>query len=309
MLDFTDEQKMARKMLRQWADKELAPHVAKMEKGEILPYDIMRKLISAFGMDEMVRAQFKKLEEAGDQGPEKSGGNKERAMADPGLMAVVSMELSRVCPGFCLAFGASLGLAGGAIMAKGTLAQKQKWALPILTMQKIGAWGMTEPGAGSDAFGSMRTTARRDGDSFVLNGQKTFITNAPYADTFVIYAKLEGNEDSRYRPFHAFIIDKATPGLSVSKPMDKMGMHSSPTGEIFLADVRVPADQLLGGRMEEHSREQARDVFHGERTGMATMCLGIIERCLEDSLAYAQQRETWGKKIAEYQLIQEKIAR
>lgn len=222
MLDFTDEQKMARKMLRQWTDKELAPHVAKMEKGEILPYDIMRKLVSAFGMDEMIRAQFKKLEEAGD----KPGGNKERNMADPGLMAVVSMELSRVCPGFCLAFGASLGLAGGAIMAKGTLAQKQKWALPILTMEKIGAWGMTEPGAGSDAFGSMRTTARRDGDHFVLNGQKTFITNAPYADTFVIYAKLEGNEDSRYRPFHAFIVEKTAPGLSVSKPMDKMGMHS-----------------------------------------------------------------------------------
>ncbi|HEX6838242.1 MAG TPA: acyl-CoA dehydrogenase family protein, partial [Polyangia bacterium] len=306
MLDFTDEQKMAQKMLRQWADKELAPNVAKMEKGEILPYDIMRKLIRAFGMDEMVRAQFKKAEEAAQKraaGGEAGGGKREREMlGDPGLMAIVSMELSRVCPGFCLAFGASLGLAGGAIMAKGTAAQKQRWALPILTMEKIGAWGMTEPGAGSDAFGSMRTTARRDGDHFVLNGQKTFITNAPYADTFVIYAKLEGNEDSRYRPFHAFIVERGTPGLSTGKPMDKMGMHSSPTGEVFLEDVRVPAAQLLGEKLQEHSREQARDVFHGERTAMAPMCLGIIERCLEDSLAYAKQRETWGKKIAEYQL-------
>ena len=86
-------------------------------------------------------------------------------------------------------------------------------------------------------------------------------------------------------------------------------MHSSPTGEVFLDDVRVPAEQLLGGRREEHSREEARDVFHGERTGMAPMCLGIIERCLEDSLAYAKQRETWGKPIAEYQLVQEKLAR
>src|SRR6516164_6083300 len=138
MLDFTDEQKMARQMLRQWADKELAPHVAKMEKGELLPYDLMRKLIRAFGMDEMVRAQFKKLEEAGDKRPE--GAKKERdALGDPGMMAIVSMELSRVCPGFCLAFGASLGLAGGAIMAKGTLAQKQRFALPILVGDKIGA--------------------------------------------------------------------------------------------------------------------------------------------------------------------------
>ncbi len=305
MLDFTDEQKMAQKMLRQWCEKELAPHVAKMERGESLPYELMRKLVRAFGMDELVRAQFKKLEEAGEQ----TGANRERSVGDAGLMAVVSMELSRVCPGFCLAFGAALGLAGGAIMAKGTLQQKLRFALPILTMEKIGSWGMTEPGAGSDAFGAMRTSARRDGDHFVLNGQKTFITNAPFADTFVIYAKLEGNDDSRYRPFHAFIVEKGTPGLSVSKPMEKMGMHSSPTGEVFLADVRVPADQLLGGKLEEHSREQARDVFHGERTGMAPMCLGIIERCLEDSLAYAQQRETWGKKIAEYQLVQEKLAR
>jgi alkylation response protein AidB-like acyl-CoA dehydrogenase len=230
-------------------------------------------------------------------------------LGDAALMAIVSIELSRVCPGFCLAFGASLGLAGGAIMAKGTLAQKQRWALPILVGDKVGAWSMTEPGAGSDAFGSMRTTARRDGDSFILNGQKTFITNAPFADTFVVYAKLEGADAARVRPFHAFVVERDTPGLSVGKPMEKMGMHSSPTGELFLADVRVPVAQLLGERLDDPSREQARDVFHSERTGMAPMCLGIIERCLEDALAYARERETWGKKIAEYQLIQDKLAR
>ena len=309
MLDFTDEQKMARQMLRQWADKELAPHVAKMEKGEILPYDIMRKLIRAFGMDEMVRAQFKKLEEAGEKRAG-DGGKKERdSLGDPGMMAIVSMELSRVCPGFCLAFGASLGLAGGAIMAKGTLQQKLKWALPILTMEKIGAWGMTEPGAGSDAFGSMRTTARRDGDHFVLNGQKTFITNAPYADTFVIYAKLEGNEDSRYRPFHAFIIERGTPGLSTGKPMDKMGMHSSPTGMLFLTDVRVGKDRLLGGTEDRPYREGAKEAFSIERTGVAAMSLGIIDRCLELSLDYAKTCVRFGKPIGEHQLIQEKLAR
>src|SRR5512138_3638613 len=104
MLDFTDEQKMARQMLRQWCDKELAPHVAKMEKGELLPYDLMRSLIRTFGMDEMVRAQFKRLEEQGEQ----KGAPREKGIGgDAGMMAVVSMELSRVCPGFCLAFGAS----------------------------------------------------------------------------------------------------------------------------------------------------------------------------------------------------------
>ncbi len=220
------------------------------------------------------------------------------------------MELSRVCPGFCLAFGASLGLAGGAIMAKGTLAQKQKWALPILTCEKIGAWGMTEPGAGSDAFGSMRTTARRDGDHFVLNGQKTFITNAPYADTFVIYAKIGGKRgfalsaDSR---LHRRA--RARRGCRSASRWTRWACTRRPPARSSWTTCACPTTQLLGGKLEEHSREQARDVFHGERTGMAPMCLGIIERCLEDSLAYAKERETWGKKIAEYQLVQDKLAR
>jgi alkylation response protein AidB-like acyl-CoA dehydrogenase len=305
MFDFTDEQKMVRKMVRQWADKELAPLVPRMEKGELLPYDTMRKLLKTFGMDELVRSAFAKMKDE----PEADKG--ERMGGDPAMASIVSMELARVCPGFTLAFGASLGLAGGAIMAKGTLAQKQKWALPVLTGETIGAWGMTEPGAGSDAFGSMRTVARRDGGDYVLSGQKTFITNAPFADTFVIYAKIvdRADEDPRSRPIHAFIVERAAAGLSTSKPMDKMGMHSSPTGEIFLADVRVPATQLLGEKEKDPSREQARDVFHGERTGMVPMCMGIVERCLEDSLAYAKQREAWGKPIAEYQLIQDKLAR
>ncbi len=307
MIDFTDEQKMARQMIRQWATNELAPLVPKMERGEVLPYETMRKLIKAFGMDEMIRATFAKM---GQSAQAPSSG--ERGMgADAGMMAVVSMELSRVCPGFTLAFGASLGLAGGAIMAKGTIAQKQKWALPILTGEKIGAWSMTEPDAGSDAFGAMRTVARRDGDGYVLNGQKTFITNAPFADTYVVYAKIlddASKDDPRFRPIHAFVVERGTPGLSWSKPMEKMGMHSSPTGEVFLADVRLGRDHLLGEQEKDPSREQARDVFHGERTGMAPMCLGIIERCLEDSLAYSKQRQTWGKAIAEYQLVQEKLA-
>jgi len=311
MFDFTDEQKMVRKMVRQWADKELAPLVPRMEKGELLPYEPMRKLLKTFGMDELVRSAFQRMAEAST---DSDGEKPEKGAAfgsDPAMSAIVAIELARVCPGFTLAFGASLGLAGGAIMAKGTAAQKQKWALPILTGEKIGAWSMTEPGAGSDAFGSMRTTARREADGYVLNGQKTFITNAPFADTFVVYAKIveRADDDPRTRPIHAFIVDRAAPGLSTSKPMDKMGMHSSPTGEVFLADVRVPQAQLLGEKEKDPSREQARDVFHGERTGMVPMCIGIIERCLEDALAYAKQREAWGKPIADYQLVQDKLAR
>src|SRR5262249_53910206 len=131
MIDFTDEQKLAQRMLRQWADKELAPLVPRLERGELLRYEPMRKLMQTVGMDEMVRAAFQKPDEAAPR-----EGGRERPGADPALMAIVSMELSRVCPGFALAMGASLGLAGGAIMSKGTPAQRRRWALPILTGEK-----------------------------------------------------------------------------------------------------------------------------------------------------------------------------
>jgi alkylation response protein AidB-like acyl-CoA dehydrogenase len=211
-----------------------------------------------------------------------------------------------------MAFGASMGLAGGAIMGKGTLEQKRRWALPILTWEKIGAWGMTEPGAGSDAFRSMRTVAvPRDG-GYLLNGQKTFITNAPYADVIVLYAKIDRGDGTSLpdRPIQPFVLERGDTGLETSKPMRKMGMHSSPTGEVFLQDCWVPADRLLGLEVKQGvGRESGKDVFHSERTGMAPMCFGIIERCLEISLAYAKERVTWGKRIAEYQLVQEKLAR
>src|SRR5687768_6647663 len=147
MIDFTDEQKMVRQMVRKWAEAELAPHVPAMERNEITPYEVMRKMLRTFGMDEMVRGAFANLKD--DAAPSESG---KGFGGDPAMSAIVAIELSRVCPGFTLAFGASLGLAGGAIMSKGTVAQKRKYALPILTGEKIGAWSMTEPGAGSDAF-------------------------------------------------------------------------------------------------------------------------------------------------------------
>src|SRR5579883_98967 len=267
-----------------------------MESGELLPYDIARKLVRTFGIDELARSSFRKMEERESRGTALAQGEDDDrggTMArDPALSAVVGMELSRVCPGFALAFGASMGLAGGAIMSKGSFAQKRKYGLPLLTFEKIGAWGMTEPNAGSDAFGGMRTVAVRDGEDYVLSGQKTFITNAPFADTFVVYAKIVDapGEDPRRRPIHAFILEKEMSGLSVSKPMRKMGMHSSPTGEIFLEEVRVGRESLLGEREKDPSKEQAREVFHGERTGMIPMCLGIVERCLEDAIRYSKER-------------------
>jgi alkylation response protein AidB-like acyl-CoA dehydrogenase len=127
----------------------------------------------------------------------------------------------------------------------------------------------------------------------------------------VVYAKIDRGQDVPLaeRPIHAFIVEKGTPGFSQGPPMKKMGMHCSPTGELFLSDVRVSRENLLGEHEKEAAREKARDVFHGERTGMAPMCLGIVERCMEVATAYSKERVTWGRPIADYQLVQEKLAR
>jgi alkylation response protein AidB-like acyl-CoA dehydrogenase len=299
IFEFTQEHEMIRKMIRRWTTEKLEPKVDALEAGEP-PYELMRDLARSFGIADMVRGSFGKSGGGGGTG------------RDPVIGAILSIELSRVSPGFTLAFGASMGLAGGAIMGKGTPEQQRRWALPILTWEKIGAWGMTEPGAGSDAFRSMRTVAVPRGDGYVLNGQKTFITNAPYADVIVVYAKIDRGDGTPLadRPIQPFVVERGDAGLETSKPMRKMGMHASPTGEVFLQDCYLPADRLLGEREQETlGRDSGKDVFHSERTGMAPMCVGIIERCLEISIAYAKERVTWGKRIADYQLVQDKLAR
>jgi hypothetical protein len=299
MLDFTEEHKVAQKAIRSWATGHLAPKVARLESGEDLPYPLMRELGATFGIVDMVRAQFARMREGGGGGRALGG-----AGGESPLMAILMMELSRVCPGFALAFGASLGLCGGAILSRGTLAQKERFALPVMTMEKIGAWALTEPGAGSDAFGSMKTHARKADGGWRLTGSKTFITNAPHADVFVVYARMPGDGEVR-----AFIVERTAEGVATGAPFKKMGMHSSPTGEIFLDDVFVAADQLLGGDDTENARAAVKSSLKGERFGMTPMALGIVDRCLEESVRYARDRVQWGKPIATFQLVQEKIAR
>ncbi|HTQ48159.1 MAG TPA: acyl-CoA dehydrogenase family protein, partial [Polyangiaceae bacterium] len=216
MFDFTEEQKMMRKMLRRWVEAELVPHVDALESEQMLPYEPMRKFIATFGVADMVRASFAKSEaRASTQGSDATpdGGMMGR---DPAMSAITAIEFCRVSPGFSMAFGASLGLCGGAIMRRGTPAQKKRFALPVLIGEKIGAWAITEPGAGSDAFGGMRTVARRTDGGYILNGQKTFISNAPHADVLVVYAKMEhGERPLRERPIHAFVLERGMKGLSL----------------------------------------------------------------------------------------------
>jgi alkylation response protein AidB-like acyl-CoA dehydrogenase len=207
------------------------------------------------------------------------------------------------------ALGVSVGLTATAILSKGTVAQKERWALPLLTLEKVGAWAITEPGSGSDAFGGMKSTARRDGDGYVLNGSKTFITNGPYADTIVFICKLDDGREPKKRKVLSFILDRGMPGLTQSKPMQKMGLHSSPTGELFLEDVRAGRERLIGETEDAPARSGAKQTFSMERTGVAAMALGIVEQCLERSLDYARTRVQFGRPIGEFQLIQLKLAK
>ena len=218
-----------------------------------------------------------------------------------------------MCPGLVTAMGVSMGLTAAAVNAKGTIAQRERWALDLLTLDKIGAWAITEPDSGSDAFGSMKSTARRDGDEYVLNGSKTFITNGPYADTIVFICKLDEGNPPEERTVLQFVLDSGMPGLVQSKPLRKMGIHSSPTGELFLDDVRVGKDRLLGESEEAFKggggREASKATFSIERAGVAAMALGIVERCLELSIAYANDRVQFGQPIGQFQLIQLKLAK
>lgn len=314
MFDWSDEHKQIRGALRQFVKHEIEPHNDAMESGAMPPYDLMRKLGQMIGLKEVARAAVKSAAARKHDGAEGSGGERSRsggfsAGQDPYLAAVLAVELSRCNPGFTLAFGATLGLTGQTIARRGTPAQVERWAGPVLSLEKIGAWAITEPGSGSDAF-AMRTTAKRLAHGkYLLNGSKTFITNAPYADVMVVYAKLDiPGEEAGKRPPQAFVLERGMKGLSTGPAMQKMGMHSSPTGEIFLDDVEATDEHLLGGKEAEPAHGQVVDVFKGERTGVGHMCLGILERVLEDALAYAKQRTTWGQPIADYQLVQEKLA-
>ncbi|GAC1532394.1 MAG: acyl-CoA dehydrogenase family protein [Acidimicrobiales bacterium] len=311
MIEWTEEQEMVRQAVRQFVEKEIKPHLEELEHGDTPPYDTLRKLYRTFGMDTLARDNFEKRlarEESVDAVPADRG-TADRGGDGAALMMIPIIELCHYCPGMVTAMGVSVGLTAAAIMSKGTPAQKRRWALDLLTLDKIGAWAITEPGSGSDAFGGMRSTARRDGDEYVLNGSKTFITNGPYADTVVFICKLDEGNDPKERKVLNFVLDRGMAGFEQTRPLRKMGMHSSPTGELFLADVRVGRDRLIGETEDQPARSGAKDTFSMERTGVAAMALGIVEQCLELSVEYAKTRVQFGRPIGEFQLIQLKLAK
>jgi hypothetical protein len=292
-------------------EAEIRPRREELEFGDTPPYDLLRQLFRTFGLDAMAREQFKKRLARQTEGGDATSAGEPRRGGSSAMFVLPIIELCRCSPGMVTALGVSMGLTPASIMARGTPAQQERWALDLLTLDKIGAWAITEPDSGSDAFGSMKSTAKRDGDEYVLNGSKTFITNGPYADTTVFICKLDEGNPPDDRKVLSFVLDQGLPGFEQSKPLRKMGMHSSPTGQLFLTDVRVGRDRLLGETEDAAAggREGAKATFTQERTGVVAMALGIVERCLELCLDYARERVQFGQPIGEYQLIQLKLAR
>ena len=290
--ELNETQRLIRDTARKIVERELRPHVEAIEHGATLPFPYIKKLAASLGM-------------AGS-------GEFTDAIAAAAtedhleffVPAAVAIEISRVCAGVLVSYGVSYGQVAGTIRKVGTPEQVERWVPGLMSGDIVGSWGLTEPGAGSDAFGSMRTTARPDGDSWVLNGQKTFITNAPYAEVFVIYARLEENGGRAIQPF---IVERGTPGLDTSKPFRKMGIHASPTGAVYLDQVRVPRANLLGGGVKD--RDHVKGRLAEERAGMPTLSLGIADRAFELALRYSKEREQFGQPICNFQLVQRRLAR
>jgi alkylation response protein AidB-like acyl-CoA dehydrogenase len=319
MLEWSEVDLAVRDAVRDFVDKEIRPHLDDLESGDMPPYPIIRKLFSTFGIDAMAKESLERRLAKMRDGSESAGKSASGGMFggggdQAGMGFVLISELCRVSMGVVTGLGVSLGLTVPTIASRGTLAQQERWLPELVTYEKVGAWAITEPDSGSDAFGGMTTHVVRDGDDYILNGQKTFITNGPDADVTVVYAKLDDGDrsvDKRKRKVLTFVLDKGMDGFVQSKPMRKMGIHSSRTGELFFTDVRLGRDRLLGETEENASgdgRDSAKSNFSSERIGVAAMALGVIEECLRLSVDYAKSRTLWGREIGQFQLIQLKLA-
>jgi alkylation response protein AidB-like acyl-CoA dehydrogenase len=319
MIEWSDVDLAVRDAVRQFLDKEVRPHVDALESGEMEPYPVIRKLFATFGIDAMAKESLEKrlarLRDGGESAGKGGSGGGMFGGDSSGMGFVVVSELCRVCMGVVTGMGVSLGLTVPTIMGRGTLAQQERWLPGLVTYEKVGAWAITEPDSGSDAFGGMKSYVVRDNEGgYVLNGQKTFITNGPDADVVVVYAKLDEGDpavDKRDRKVLTFVLDRGMEGFVQSKPFRKMGIHSSRTGELFFNNVRLSRDHLLGETEDNGAgdgRESARSSFSAERIGVAAMALGVIEECLRLCVDYAKTRVLWGKEIGQFQLIQLKLA-
>jgi alkylation response protein AidB-like acyl-CoA dehydrogenase len=283
----TEEQNLIRDMVRQFAETEVAPSATERDEDEHFDRDLMFARLADLGLTGIVF-------------PEEYGG----AGADYLSYSIAVEELSRVCASTGVTLSAHLSLGANPIYLFGSEEQKKKFLTPLAQGQAMGAFGLTEPSAGSDAGGT-RTTAVRDGDEWILNGTKVFITNAGEADTYVVFARTD-KEALKHHGITAFIVEKGTPGFSFGKKEKKMGIRSSPTMELVFENCRVPHANLLGE--EGKGFKVAMKTLDGGRIGIASQALGIAQGALDAALAYTTQREQFNKPLSSFQGVQFQLA-
>ena len=281
----TDEQRLLRQTVREFAEGEIRPFVREWDEAQHFPIALIPKMAELGLM--------------GIQFPEQWGG--------AGMSAIdyclCLEELARVDPSVALSVAAHNGLGPAHIFMFGSDQQKTRWLTPLARGEKLGAWALTEPNAGSDAAAT-RTTAVRDGDHWVLNGTKTFITHGKSADVLVIMAATDRARGAK--GISAFIVERGTPGLRAGRKEDKLGMRASETTEVILDQCRVPADQLLGEAGMGFIG--ALQVLDAGRIGIAALAVGLAQGAFECARTYASSRKQFGQAIASFQAIQWKLA-
>ena len=283
--DLTDEQELIREAVREFAESELAPIAAELDRDHRFPEEILPKLAD--------------LNLMGMPYPEKVGG----AGADYVSYVIAIEEISKACASTGIIVSAHTSLATWPVYRFGTEPQKERYLSDMASGRRLGAFALTEPAAGTDA-GAGTTTAVLSGDEYVLNGTKMFITNAPFAEVYIVFAKTDPAQGTR--GMSAFIVEKDTPGFSVGEAEHKLGIRGSSTPPIYFADCRVPKDALLGG--EGSGFKIAMQTLDGGRIGVSAQALGIAQAALDASVAYAKERVQFGKPIATLQAIQWMIA-
>ncbi|SEQ91430.1 acyl-CoA dehydrogenase [Piscibacillus halophilus] len=281
----TEEQQMLRKMVRDFAENEVAPTAAERDEEERFDREIFDKMAD--------------LGLTGIPWPEEYGG----IGSDFLSYAIAVEELSRVCASTGVTLSAHISLASWPIYTYGNEDQKKNFLQRLATGEALGAYALSEPGAGSDVA-SMRTTAKKDGDHYVLNGNKVWITNGGVADIYVVFAKTD--VDAKHKGISAFIVEKGTDGFSFGKKEQKLGIRSSPTTELIFENCRIPKENLLGE--EGQGFKIAMTTLDGGRNGIAAQAVGIAQGALDAATDYAKEREQFGKPIANNQGISFKLA-
>jgi butyryl-CoA dehydrogenase len=283
--DLTSEQELIRKTAREFAEKEIAPHAARWDQNEEFPAETVKKLGELGFMGIAV--------------PEQWGG----AGMDNVSYILAIEEISRACGSVGVIMSVNNSLACWPLQTFGTDAQKEEWLKPLASGQKLGAYCLSEPQAGTDAA-AQKTTANPDGDGWVLNGTKNFITNGAHADTFIVFAMTDMSKG--HKGISAFVVDAHAPGVAVAHTEHKMGIRASDTAQITLDDVKLRGDQLLGEIKDGF--KIAMQTLDGGRIGIAAKALGIAQASIDHSIAYAKERQQFGRPIAQFQAIQFKIA-